>query len=198
MIRSANESFYTSLFFGYSLWTASDILLATGTPAYVGLETVDCTDCVGSTYDYTANTDTYTDTGVEFIDWMNTDTTTIAQDWVCPMNNEDTCVTDFMWLNMKTDNSDMKGYMGLNLDNSVIEDYYPDDPLYPSLPQAMYDANIIPEPIFSLALTGDASNTNWIDYGFINTAQITSENDLVTMNSEWDSTYEYLYWALNF
>ena len=171
-------------------------MLCTATPSYLGVETIDCAAC-SDPYDYSANTDTFTDTEIFFWDWQNTDYTTIAQDWICPMNDEDTCVTDFMWLNMRTDNSDMNGYLGLNLDNSIIEYYYPDDPIYPSLPQAMYDANIIAEPIFSLAMTSDARSSNWIDYGFINTAQITSLADLVTIYTAYNNSYGYFYWAFD-
>jgi len=53
----------------------------------------------------------------------------------------------------------------------------------------MYDANIIAEPIFSLAMTSDALSSSWIDYGFINTSQITSLADLVTINASYNDVY---------
>ena len=72
-----NEAYYTSLYVGYSLWAANDIVLCTATPSYMGIETIDCNTC-DNPYDYSDNTDTFTDTEIDFWDWMNTGTTPIA------------------------------------------------------------------------------------------------------------------------
>lgn len=102
------------------MWETSEIIISTGN-FYTGIETVDCSDCSdGTNYDYTANSDTFIDTDKVIIDWANTSLTTVAQDWVCPMDDEDTCVTDFMLLNLQGDNSAYKGYLGLYLDTSLL------------------------------------------------------------------------------
>jgi hypothetical protein len=183
---------------GYDQVEMDQIVYDTGS-SFLVLETVDCTDCV-NTYDYTANSDTYTEIADSDMDQTYGDGTFIegiqVLDWVCMSTDADTCVTDYTWMNIQSYGlgDDLNGILGLAL-NPTAWDYWTDGPFADSYIDEMFNQGIIGERIFAIAMRDvNDSADSWMDVGFYDETAMDNPDDLVWIESVWDYWWDDYWW----
>ena len=164
---------------------AINVVWDTGSAVYLG-ETHLCSACAAPTYNFSAEnggsfnylTGTFTETygdGTQLNGSWATDT-------VCVLDDPTTCAADFKWVAITSStgtalSEDTDGIIGM------MESYteYANALYVPEL----YAASIISENVFSFLLTDDAgtTGTSYMDFGTPDVSVMTSESDIVWIDS---------------
>lgn len=111
-------------------------------------------------------------------------------------DDPDSCVTDYIWMNIQTDGlgDNLNGILGLNADPDAFE-ASSSKAVATSYIDELYDAGIIDERVFAFALRDENdSEVSYMDVGFYDEAAMDDSDDLVWIDVVYDRWYGQFWW----